>query len=280
MKKLMIVAAALAIAISARAVERLTEASSEAQCRAALAEILAQTNNAAMKDVLCALDFWVVGRHHAAVRDDADAAFAARGFGLCMWPLVTTWPKASAVGRGKNGAETNLTYCIALAKRLKCNISVEGYFGAGASVGELIVVLGELASQGGGVCYADIDSLARYKTYIQHAASKAIKRALRKQGKSFVTKDGVNPCEVYMTRLTAALNAPRFAGLNEWLSELGFEERMDLSGLPSEAEIAKLKEDILYGEVDMRYSNKSLLYVCLGVDGYNAFVKEYNGDKE
>jgi hypothetical protein len=80
-----------------------------------------------------------------------------------------------------------------------------------------------------------------------------------------------------MTDLTAALNAPRFAGLDMWLRSVGC-KGVDLSKMPSEEDVAKLREDILYGRKDMTPFNKSILYVCLGVDGYNKFVKEYNGD--
>ena len=89
----------------------------------------------------------------------------------------------------------------------------------------------------------------------------------------------MNPVEQYLTRLNTALNAPRFAGLNEWLADLGYKERMDLSGLPTEQEISALKESVMYGDKAMNDYVKILLCTCLGVDGYNQFVKEYNGDK-
>ena len=49
--------------------------------------------------------------------------------------------------------------------------------------------------------------------------------------------------------------------------------------MPSEADVAKLREDVLMGDRDMGNYAKSVLGVCLGVDGYNEFVREYNGDK-
>ena len=111
------------------------------------------------------------------------------------------------------------------------------------------------------------------------AVVKAIRKYLRSQGKSFVTKDGVNPCEGLMKELNAALNAPRFKGLNEWMEKVGFTARIDESQLPTEEFVAQLKEDVLNGERDMTENVAFVLKVNLGVEGYNAFVKEYNGEK-
>lgn len=111
------------------------------------------------------------------------------------------------------------------------------------------------------------------------AVVKAIRKYLRSQGKSFVTKDGVNPCEELMKELNAALNAPRFKGLNAWMEKVGFTARIDESQLPTEEFVAQLKEDVLNGEKDMTENVAFVLKVNLGVEGYNAFVKEYNGEK-
>jgi hypothetical protein len=118
---------------------------------------------------------------------------------------------------------------------------------------------------------------ADFKRRLQKMALGAIKVHLRSQGKSFVTKNGVNPCEKYMTGLTEALNAPRFAGLDAWFKSMGL-KGVDLSKMPSEEAVAKLKDDIFYGRKDMDGRAKAILEVCLGVEGYNKFVKEYNGN--
>lgn len=123
-------------------------------------------------------------------------------------------------------------------------------------------------------------ALAVTRDLIQAKAAKLVRRVIRRNGGSFVTdKDGRNPMEEHLKPLTAALNAPRFKGLNDWLAKYGVEARFDESLLPTEEAAAKLKEDVYYGDVEMTEKTKFLLQVCLGVEGYNAFVKEYNGEK-
>ena len=121
--------------------------------------------------------------------------------------------------------------------------------------------------------------LKGYKKEIQTLASKNIKRKLREKGISFVAKEGKNPCEEYLTRLRDALDAPNFAGLNEWLSELGYNVQVDTSKLISKEQLASLKDAVFYGDVPMTENRKVHLLVGLGVDGYNQFVKDYNGEK-
>lgn len=124
------------------------------------------------------------------------------------------------------------------------------------------------------------DSLASTRELIQTKAAPVVRRWIRRNGGSFVTdKDGKNPMEEHLKPLTAALNAPRFKGLNVWLEKHGVAARFDESLLPTEEAAAKLKEDVYYGDVEMTEKTKFLLQVCLGVEGYNAFVKEYNGEK-
>ena len=113
---------------------------------------------------------------------------------------------------------------------------------------------------------------------IQKTATKSIRKALRRQGKSFVVKNGVNPCEQYVTALTAALNAPRFNGIDAWCESLGMSFRLDTSRLPSAQDIEVLKEQILDGDKDPKPEDLYILNICLGTDGYNKFVKAYNGD--
>ena len=150
---------------------------------------------------------------------------------------------------------------------------------AGATLDDLIKVLSEHAAFPSNRTYMNEPYLSNMKQCIQKLASSVIKRKLREQGKTFVTKDGVNPCEECLTRLNAALDAPRFAGLNAWLEELGFEARINEAKMLSDEYIKELKEKIFYGEKNLTPFPKAILLVYLGVDGYNQFVKEYNGDK-
>lgn len=256
----------------------------EAQYREVLDWMLAQTNE---------LNVWLASQtaftnrswHVVSLRPDlndlrleSDTALAARGYGA-WWSQLYTFPRLSANSRARYGIDAMVPISLATAAKYGTDINAGQLQRRGATAGELAAVLGELVSMTATQKVAGVwmHDIVGYKKAIQAAAAKNVKRALRMRGVSFVTKDGVNPCESYMTRLTEALNAPRFTGLNEWLADLGVEGRMDLSGLPTEAEVAKLVEDIMYGERNLGGKDKVILYVCLGVDGYNKFVKEYNG---
>jgi hypothetical protein len=112
---------------------------------------------------------------------------------------------------------------------------------------------------------------------IQRAGLKVVKKHLRSQGLSFATVNGVNPCEGPMTELNAALDAPRFAGLNEWLVKMGQEPTLDTSRWPTSEEVADMRGKVLNADVEMTPRRALILRLCLGVEGYNAFVAEYNG---
>ena len=111
-------------------------------------------------------------------------------------------------------------------------------------------------------------------------AVKPIKRSLRKKGISFVVQDGeANPVQEAIDALTAAFNAPKFAGLKEWVAELFPEYQwvdIDHFFMPDE-KMAKLCDDIYYGEEDLTSRNSALILSHLGLDGYNAFIERYNG---
>ena len=280
MKKLLIATYIALSVMVASAIEKLDwKTATEAQYRAALTEISAQTNATLVYKSIVDSGFISIQNRNDmdALRLEADEIFASKHVGSQWWRFMKQWPKMSAYGRAAIGVETNLAYTLALATKLRVStLTPLALYTKGAEVDEMVRSMGEHIIPR---CYIDINGIATFKSYVQKSATKTIKRKLREQGKSFVTKDGVNPVEQYLTRLNTALNAPRFAGLNEWLAELGYKERIDLSRLPSEQEVEALKEAVMYGEKNMTGQVKIHLYVCLGVDGYNQFVKEYNGDK-
>lgn len=115
---------------------------------------------------------------------------------------------------------------------------------------------------------------------ILNVAPKAIKRQIRKEGSSFVEKDGVNPVQVRIDMLSKALNAPRLNGLNAAIKTCGMDYGLDFeSKLLPEAEIETLKTDILNGDVNFTAPTGYRLRTHMGIDAYNAFVKLYNGEK-
>jgi hypothetical protein len=125
-----------------------------------------------------------------------------------------------------------------------------------------------------------INQIDRYyiKNKIKQYSERLIKIYLRSIGKTFVTDPvtKINPMQVHMDEVVAALNAPRFGNLNKWLSEKGCTAQINDSMFLSDEEINKLKMDILIGDKSFSTENVTQLQYCLGVDGYNLFVKEYN----
>lgn len=111
------------------------------------------------------------------------------------------------------------------------------------------------------------------------AAPTYIKLQLRKEGKSFVEKDGKNPVQERINVLTAAFNAKRLSGLNDAMALCGFDYGIDYeSALLPEENIKKLCDGIFYGETEFSKKNRFLLRTHLGVKEYNEFVKKYNND--
>lgn len=111
-------------------------------------------------------------------------------------------------------------------------------------------------------------------------ATKPIKRKLRERGISFVVKEGeANPVQEAIDALTAAFNAPKLAGVKEWVAEWFPEYHwIDIDNLfMSDEEMAQLCDDIYYGEKDMTDSYAQRILAHIGLEAYNAFIERYNG---
>lgn len=108
-----------------------------------------------------------------------------------------------------------------------------------------------------------------------------MKRTMREHGKSFVSPDGKsNPLQDELDALSNALNAPKFAGLKEWIAKwFPTHQWVDAEYL-SDEEVAKLSDDIYYGDKPFKQDDKLTLQIYLGVEQYNAFVKRYNGQEK
>lgn len=225
-------------------------------------------------------------RELAAFCADLDARLAAfpEAAAVGNWEFASyaddPFPKVDAMSLARSGNEDAAPVMLAVARAHGCQ-AAHHVVNSVATLDELIGLVNECVSLADG----KPRNTYQYGVYKQYAAAlqKAVQRKvrayLRKQGKSFVTKDGVNPCEALMVELNAALNAPYLKGVNEWLEKVGIAGRIDVSKLPTEKEAAQLKADILDGETDMSRDHEFVLKLCLGVDGYNSFVKDYNGEK-
>ena len=130
-----------------------------------------------------------------------------------------------------------------------------------------------LAVCGGGL------SAAKARAEVLGAAVVPARRYIRAQGGSFVGKDGAKRVKIVLDALAAELNAPRFGKAGELLAKLGIEVEWEFiqSRLLGDREVSEVRTKLLDGEIAFDGKLQNKLCVALGVEGYNAFVKEYNG---
>ena len=142
---------------------------------------------------------------------------------------------------------------------------------------EAIIMFSELSNAN----WRDVNQFHFWQNWVKMIYFNELKLWFRKNGKSVIEKNGVNPLAPYMEGLMAALNAPRLEGLNQCFVAIGINKEVDLSALKSADEINQMKEDVLMANIDLNKDKKAAfdLMVCLGVDGYNEMVRQYNGEE-
>ena len=106
-----------------------------------------------------------------------------------------------------------------------------------------------------------------------------VRRAIRAEGGSFVGKEGAKLVKDRLDALAKELNAPRFGKAGKFLAEIGMDVEWEFiqSRILADAEVDGLKARLMGGEIPFSQELQNKLCIALGVDGYNAFVKEYNG---
>ena len=141
-------------------------------------------------------------------------------------------------------------------------------------LGERINVIAENFSIQSPHLYSN--DIEKEKAKIMALAVKAVKKRLREEGKTFIVgADGKNPVQEACDALTAALNAPKMAGVKAWV-ERWTDTKWQEPKWMSDADIEQLKDDIYYGQVPFTGNVKSTLCANIGVAAYNAFVEKYN----
>lgn len=108
---------------------------------------------------------------------------------------------------------------------------------------------------------------------------KAIRRRLRELGRPITVKDGVNPVQEAVDELAKALNAPRMAGLKEWVAKWFPDYRWKDVNWMSDERLKKFMDDIYYGDIPFNRVNSRILKGHLGIDEYNKFVKKFNNEE-
>ena len=154
-------------------------------------------------------------------------------------------------------------------------LTVYGFFNAFRDTDRIGEAVGEILS-----VQADGDCTVRdYSDVIKRVCTRQVKVHLRSKGRSFVTRDGVNPLEPYAKRLETLLNAPRMEGLEAFLTEIGLPKTYAIpqNRFMSDAEAKDTCEKILVDDLKLTSCHLACRLRCaMGTDAYNAFVKEYN----
>ena len=120
---------------------------------------------------------------------------------------------------------------------------------------------------------------ANVRNTVLNAAIVPVRRTIRAKGGSFVGKDGAKLVKAKLDALAVELNAPRFGKAGKLLAEIGMDVDWEFiqSRILADAELDGLKARLMGGEIPFSQELQNKLCVALGVEAYNAFVKEYNG---
>lgn len=128
----------------------------------------------------------------------------------------------------------------------------------------------------------DIGKYDTLNTILKDKGVTVVKKYLRKNGKTFVaTRDEngnvtYNPLEAPIKELVDSLNAAKYEGFNAWCEKYNAGwTKITLPTLLDETKFAELKDAVLCDEASIK-DNVVELRLQLGVDGFNAFIKEYN----
>ena len=122
-------------------------------------------------------------------------------------------------------------------------------------------------------------SAAAARSAVLNAAIAPARRKVRAESGTFVGEEGAKKVKEVLDGLAAELNAPRFGKADKILKDLGMdlEWNFAVSLLPTDEEVAGIRELLMDGEIPFNATLQNKLCVVLGVEAYNAFVTEYNG---
>ena len=114
---------------------------------------------------------------------------------------------------------------------------------------------------------------------ILNSAVLPVRRWIRAGGGSFVGAEGAKKVKAKLDELAKELNAPRFGKAGAILKEIGIEVEWEAiqARILGDTEVAEIRTRLLNGEIPFTPVLQNKLCVALGVEGYNAFVREYNG---
>ena len=212
----------------------------------------------------------------AAFRAVLEAVDAAAATGKVEWALLTVSRRCPLTAKAALGRYGHLT-----AKARADVLAACGYDADNRPIeptpGDAAYANYALQSAGLGLA-----APASVRSGVLSAAILPVRRKIRARGDSFVGKEGAKRVKAKLDALAKELNAPRFGKAGAMLNELGFEVEWEevQARILGDTEVAEIRTKLMDGETAFSQGLQHRLCVALGVDGYNAFVKEYNGESK
>lgn len=220
-------------------------------------------------DVLHALCGRDAGKPLAA---EYDAKFAAAGLHAGHITRYAFLPLCTESYIKKSAIDEKMPATVAAVRKYG-NASLSGF-----TIGEMLNNCAEAGASSKWVPYGSLTAMTKNTLA---AAPRAIKRRLRETGRSFVAKEGEeNPVQKPLDELSAALNAPKMAGLAAWVKEWCPDHKWIEPKWMTDAELKELEDAVYYGERNFGGAERCMLQAHLGIEAYNAFVEKYNGTVE
>jgi len=120
--------------------------------------------------------------------------------------------------------------------------------------------------------------LEYWRKDILRQCSKSVRAKLRSEGKAIVGERGNSLAQARVDAVVSALNAPRFAGLEEALAACGSEISVPKSypGVESDAEMSSITNAVFIGQIEFKSRLQAKMRFVLGLNAYNEFVDRYN----
>ena len=128
----------------------------------------------------------------------------------------------------------------------------------------------------------DAFPVGQARQFVLSSAIVPARRTLRARGGTFVGKEGGERVKAILDALAAELNAPRFGRAGDILADIGVEVEWDEveSRIPDGGKIGALERQLMDGEIPFSGPLQNKLCIALGVEDYNGFVKQYNGNEK